>query len=87
MVFDLPYLRLVLYSVLVSAPDADETLILTTIMMRRVQGIFSIVLLGLSAARLHYTTHLPPGDTLNGGNNFYGEFPLRNFIVFAVIGD
>ncbi|KAF5393258.1 hypothetical protein D9757_000768 [Collybiopsis confluens] len=29
-------------------------------------AIFSLVLLGLSAARLHYTTHLPPGDPLNG---------------------
>ncbi|KIK67200.1 hypothetical protein GYMLUDRAFT_37266 [Collybiopsis luxurians FD-317 M1] len=34
-------------------------------------AIFSIVQLGLTAARLHYTTHLPLGDPLNGGSNFY----------------
>ncbi|KAF8913672.1 hypothetical protein CPB85DRAFT_1375534 [Mucidula mucida] len=34
-------------------------------------GIFSLVLLGLTAARLHYTTHIPDGDPVNGGVNFY----------------
>ncbi|KAJ7672146.1 hypothetical protein DFH06DRAFT_1175438 [Mycena polygramma] len=34
-------------------------------------GLFSLVLFGLTAARLHYTTHLPPGDPLNNGNNFF----------------
>ncbi|KIM89662.1 hypothetical protein PILCRDRAFT_192356 [Piloderma croceum F 1598] len=33
--------------------------------------LFSIVLFGLCAARLHYTTHLPPNDPLNGGTSFY----------------
>ncbi|THG95929.1 hypothetical protein EW026_g5804 [Hermanssonia centrifuga] len=33
--------------------------------------LFSAVLLGLTAARLHYTTHLPLGDPLNNGHNFY----------------
>jgi len=33
--------------------------------------LFSFVLFGLCAARLYYTTHLPPGDPLNGGTNFY----------------
>ncbi|KAJ8073877.1 hypothetical protein PM082_012155 [Marasmius tenuissimus] len=34
-------------------------------------SLFSIVLLGLSAARIHYTTHLENGDPLNNGLNFY----------------
>ncbi|KAF9022049.1 hypothetical protein BDZ89DRAFT_1137584 [Hymenopellis radicata] len=34
-------------------------------------GIFSLVLLGLTAARLHYTTHIPDGDPVNGGIDFY----------------
>jgi len=33
--------------------------------------VFSVVLFGISAARLHYTTHLPSNDPLNGGKNFY----------------
>jgi len=33
--------------------------------------VFSVVLLGLSAARLHYTTHLEPFDPLNEGVSFY----------------
>ncbi|KAA1466973.1 hypothetical protein DENSPDRAFT_812369 [Dentipellis sp. KUC8613] len=33
--------------------------------------IFSAVLLGLSAARLHYTLHLSPFDPLNQGTSFY----------------
>ncbi|KAJ6577439.1 hypothetical protein B0H19DRAFT_1119926 [Mycena capillaripes] len=34
-------------------------------------GLFSLVLFGLTAARLRYTTHLPPGDPLNNGTNFF----------------
>jgi hypothetical protein len=34
-------------------------------------GLFSIVLLGLSGARIRYTTHLENGDPLNNGVNFY----------------
>jgi len=34
-------------------------------------AVFSIVLLGLTAARIHYTTHLPLGDPLNNGSDFY----------------
>ncbi|KAJ8085591.1 hypothetical protein PM082_004409 [Marasmius tenuissimus] len=34
-------------------------------------SLFSIVLLGLTAARIHYTRNLPEGDPLNGGINFY----------------
>jgi len=33
--------------------------------------VFSVVLLGLTAARIHYTTHLPRGDPLNQGQPFY----------------
>lgn len=38
------------------------------------QFLFSIVLLGLTAARIRYTTHLPQGDPLNHGHSFYGMF-------------
>ncbi|KAF7312066.1 hypothetical protein MIND_00218800 [Mycena indigotica] len=41
-------------------------------------GVFSLVLFGLAAARLRYTTHLPPGDPLNDGHNFYGELRLQS---------
>jgi len=33
--------------------------------------VFALVCFGLSAARIHYTTHLPRGDPLNNGHNFY----------------
>lgn len=33
--------------------------------------VFATVEFGLTAARLHYTTHLPPGDPLNSGHKFY----------------
>ncbi|KAN0103853.1 hypothetical protein V8E52_011573 [Russula decolorans] len=33
--------------------------------------VFSLVLLGLSAARIHYTENLSPNDPLNGGQDFY----------------
>ncbi|KZT67842.1 hypothetical protein DAEQUDRAFT_672484 [Daedalea quercina L-15889] len=33
--------------------------------------MFSAVVIGLTAARLEYTTHLPPWDPLNHGNSFY----------------
>ncbi|KAI0295167.1 hypothetical protein B0F90DRAFT_1670204 [Multifurca ochricompacta] len=32
---------------------------------------FSVVLLGLTAARIHYTESLSPDDPLNGGRHFY----------------
>ncbi|KAL0574011.1 hypothetical protein V5O48_007933 [Marasmius crinis-equi] len=34
-------------------------------------SLFAIVLLGLCAARINYTTNLPAGDPLNGGVHFY----------------
>ncbi|KAF9258563.1 hypothetical protein L218DRAFT_964350 [Marasmius fiardii PR-910] len=33
--------------------------------------LLSVILLSLCAARLQYTLHLPPGDPLNRGVNFY----------------
>lgn len=36
------------------------------------QFLFSGTLIGLTANRLHYTRHLPPGDPLNNGHPFYG---------------
>lgn len=67
----LPTIRVALYVVLVSADGAgsvEERL--TTFVM---QWLFSVVLLGLTAARIHYTEHLPPFDPLNNGHNFYGK--------------
>ncbi|KAF7330263.1 hypothetical protein MVEN_02464000 [Mycena venus] len=44
-------------------------------------GLFSLVLFGLTAARLHYTTHLPPGDPLNNGKNFFD--PIVAELLFS----
>jgi len=38
----------------------------------RWQLLFSGTLVGLTAARLKYTLHLPSTDPLNGGRPFYG---------------
>jgi hypothetical protein len=46
-------------------------------------GLFSIVLFCLCAARLHYTTHLPGGDPLNGGAAFYD--PIVVELLFTTI--
>jgi len=43
--------------------------------------LFSLVLFGLCAARLYYTTHLPPYDPLNGGTSFYD--PIVAELIFA----
>jgi len=45
--------------------------------------VFSLVLFGLSAARLYYTTHLPFGDPLNGGADFYD--PIVAELLFTTI--
>jgi len=59
-------------------------------------GIFSVILFCLCAARLHYTTHLPIGDPLNGGDDFYDPVvvellfttmltvPWCIFIIYAI---
>jgi hypothetical protein len=44
-------------------------------------GAFSMVLFGLTAARLHYTTHLPLGDPLNNGKSFYD--PIVAELLFS----
>ncbi|RDB18326.1 hypothetical protein Hypma_000513 [Hypsizygus marmoreus] len=46
-------------------------------------AIFSFILFCLSAARLHYTTHLPPGDPLNNGKSFYD--PIVAEILFTTL--
>jgi len=35
--------------------------------------VFATCTLGMAAARLHYTLHLPPHDPLNGGHSFYDK--------------
>ena len=44
------------------------------------QFLFSGTLIGLTANRLHYTRHLPPGDPLNNGRPFYG---LLTFLLWV----
>jgi len=46
-------------------------------------GLFSFILFALSAARIHYTTHLPRGDPLNGGNDFYD--PVVAELLFTTL--
>ncbi|KAH8107375.1 hypothetical protein DFH11DRAFT_1637664 [Phellopilus nigrolimitatus] len=46
--------------------------------------VFSAVLLGLTAARLHYTTHLPLGDPLNQGHSFYDPI-VAELIACAIL--
>ncbi|SJL14412.1 uncharacterized protein ARMOST_17868 [Armillaria ostoyae] len=44
-------------------------------------GIFSIVLLGLTSARIHYTTDLPAGDPLNDGVAFYDPIVVELLVT------
>ncbi|GJE96156.1 hypothetical protein PsYK624_123490 [Phanerochaete sordida] len=46
--------------------------------------LFAVVTLGLSAARIHYTLHIPAGDPLNGGQNFYDPI-VAELIATSVI--
>ncbi|KAI0820551.1 hypothetical protein BC628DRAFT_1422879 [Trametes gibbosa] len=46
--------------------------------------LFSAVLLGLTATRLHYTLRLPPGDPLNNGNSFYDPI-VAELLVTSVL--
>ncbi|KAJ3730533.1 hypothetical protein C8R42DRAFT_10086 [Lentinula raphanica] len=49
--------------------------------------LFSVILLALSCARINYTLHLPPGDPLNGGRNFYDPvIPELIFTTLVTIG-
>ncbi|KAJ7056675.1 hypothetical protein C8F01DRAFT_1154537 [Mycena amicta] len=45
--------------------------------------IFSLVLFALAGARLQYTTHLPSGDPLNNGHNFYD--PIVVELLFSAL--
>jgi len=45
--------------------------------------LFSVVLLGLTGARLHYTEHLPQGDPLNSGHDFYD--PIVVELLFCAL--
>ena len=53
---------------------------------RRWQWLFSVVLLGLCATRLHYTIFLPPFDPLNNGKPFYDPIVVELVVtsVFAL---
>ncbi|KAL1945336.1 hypothetical protein VTO73DRAFT_2187 [Trametes versicolor] len=46
--------------------------------------LFSAVLLGLTATRLHYTLRLPPGDPLNNGQPFYDPI-VAELLVTSVL--
>ncbi|KAI0665547.1 hypothetical protein C8Q78DRAFT_986234 [Trametes maxima] len=46
--------------------------------------LFSAVLLGLTATRLHYTIFLPPGDPLNNGRSFYDPI-VAELLVTSVL--
>ncbi|OCH89391.1 hypothetical protein OBBRIDRAFT_794344 [Obba rivulosa] len=46
--------------------------------------LFSLVLLGLTADRIHYTLHLPPFDPLNGGNDFYDPI-VAELLVSSIL--
>jgi len=45
--------------------------------------VFAACTLGMAAARLHYTLHLPPNDPLNGGVAFYDRIIAE---IIAVAG-
>ena len=48
------------------------------------QWLFSAVLLGLTATRLHYTLFLPPFDPLNNGQPFYDPI-VAELLVTSVL--
>ena len=50
----------------------------------RLQWLFSAVLLGLTATRLHYTLFLPPFDPLNNGQPFYDPI-IAELLVTSVL--
>lgn len=64
--------RLLLYTILVTVCTFDEV-VKALSDSRRSQWLFSLILLSLTAARLNYTLHLPEGDPLNHGSDFYGQ--------------
>ncbi|KAJ3482350.1 hypothetical protein NLI96_g7036 [Meripilus lineatus] len=46
--------------------------------------LFAIILLGLTAQRLNYTTHLPVGDPLNGGRSFHDPI-IAELLVTSIL--
>ncbi|EIN05644.1 hypothetical protein PUNSTDRAFT_91204 [Punctularia strigosozonata HHB-11173 SS5] len=46
--------------------------------------LFSAVLLGLTADRIHYTEHIPFGDPLNGGKDFYDPI-VAELLVTSIL--
>jgi hypothetical protein len=48
------------------------------------QWIFAVVLLGLTAARIHYTENLSPKDPLNGGHDFYDPI-IAELLVASIL--
>ncbi|EKM49041.1 uncharacterized protein PHACADRAFT_265891 [Phanerochaete carnosa HHB-10118-sp] len=46
--------------------------------------LFAAVTLGLSAARIHYTLHIPPGDPLNRGVDFYDPIVAELLATSAI---
>lgn len=71
MPFSLPAVRISLYCALVSLPKSSQIYLTTKTFL--LQAFFTFILFCLTAARLNYTSNLPPGDPLNGGRNFHGE--------------
>lgn len=67
--------------------NASHRFVFADFACRVPQGVFSVILLGLTAARIHYTTNLPSGDPLNGGHDFYGQsLVLVLVLVFRSAG-
>jgi hypothetical protein len=48
------------------------------------QWVFSVVLLGLTSARIHYTENLSPDDPLNGGVHFYDPI-IAELLVTSIL--
>jgi hypothetical protein len=63
-------IRIVLYIFLVGL--VVSSLLHACLLSLCLQWLLSVVLLGITAERIYYTEHLPAGDPLNGGRNFYG---------------
>lgn len=47
----------------------------------RLQLVFSVVVLGLTSARLNYTLNVPEFDPVNNGEDFYGACTATHDIV------
>jgi len=49
--------------------------------------LICVILLGLTGGRIHYTTHLPKGDPLNGGKDFHDPVVVELLVtsIFSII--